>query len=109
MSQLSDVVERVRSLDLNQLLHLRPPYPPVAVQFDREALSLVRLKKGRRGLPVLEAVKLCPTTSASVPDSIFQPAPAADDEFKAKLADLFEIAVDELDRLPETVQLTPRY
>ena len=28
---------------------------------------------------------------------------------RKRYADLFEIAVDELDRLPETVQLTPRY
>jgi hypothetical protein len=53
MNSFTDILDRLRSLDPERMIGLRPPYPPVALQLDRTGAVLVRLKRRRRGLPLL--------------------------------------------------------
>jgi hypothetical protein len=90
MANLSDIVEKVKGLDPERLIGLRPPYPPVALQLGSSEAVLVRLKKTRRGRPLLEAHQTRPIPEQSMPASIFQPIPAATGELTARLQELFE-------------------
>jgi hypothetical protein len=90
MANLSDMVEKVKGLDPERLIGLRPPYPPVALQLGSNEAVLVRLKRKRRGRPLLEAHQTRPIPERSMPVSIFQPIPAASGELTARLRELFE-------------------
>jgi len=90
MANLQDIVEKIRGMDPERLIGLRPPYPPVALQLGRSEAVLVRLKRKRRGQPLLEAHQTRTIPERSMPASIFQPIPAASGELAAKLQELFE-------------------
>ena len=47
MATLAEMLDRIRGLDLERALGLRPVAPRVAVELDRDALSLVRLRVKR--------------------------------------------------------------
>jgi hypothetical protein len=90
MNPLTTTIARLRGLDLERALGLRPPYPPVAMEIEPHRLALVRVKRRRRQLPLLEAHAARKLTEDSVPASIFQPVPAASEELAGTLKDLFE-------------------
>jgi hypothetical protein len=89
MATLNDMVAKLRGLDLERTLGLRPPYPPVAVEVDRSDAVLVRLKPRRGQKPVLEAHQSRAVPEASVPPSIFQGATGSPEELGGKLSELF--------------------
>ena len=86
MSSATDIIARLRNIDLDGWL--RPPYPPVVIALESKALTLLRMKRRRRGKAVLEACQSRPLEG--VPSSIFQTAAIASDELGAKMRDLFE-------------------
>jgi len=90
MNPLNALLDRLRVLQLDRALGLRPPYPPVAIQVDSETLSLVRLKPRRRGPSLLYAVHVMELDAPCVPVSIFQARPIAIDELAQRLRMLFE-------------------
>jgi hypothetical protein len=90
MSMMSDVLGRLRTLDPEALLNLRPPYPPVALAIDRERGLLVRLKHRRGPGPLLEAHAERSFAEPCVPASIFQPVVRPGQELIARLQELFE-------------------
>ena len=83
------MLERLRGLGTGRTL-LRAPIPPVALQLDREALSLVRLRKGRRGLPVFEASASRLLPSECIPTSIFDDGNGATFDLSGLVRELFE-------------------
>jgi hypothetical protein len=89
MSSLIGILERLRGLGTGRTL-LRAPIPPVALQLDREALSLVRLKPERRGLPVFEASASRLLPSECVPTSIFDAGSGATFDLPDLVRELFE-------------------
>jgi type IV pilus assembly protein PilM len=58
MSVLDPIVAKLKRFEPEALLDLRPAYPPVAVEFDRGQLTLVRVKPARKSLPILEAYRI---------------------------------------------------
>jgi hypothetical protein len=72
------------------MIGLRPPYPPVAIEVDRDGASLVRLKTSRRGMPTLEAHAVRPLPADSLPASIFQGAVGTVEEIAKPFRELFE-------------------
>jgi hypothetical protein len=90
MKNLSDIIERVKGLEAERLIGLRPPYPPVALQVGGTEAALVRLKRRRRGRPILEAHQTRPIPKDCMPASIFQQIPPVTGELAAKLGELFE-------------------
>jgi hypothetical protein len=90
MANLSDIIEKVKGVDPERMIGLRPPYPPVALQLSGSEALIVRLKRRRRGRPLLEAHQTRPIPEQSMPASIFQPAPAGSGELTARLRELFE-------------------
>jgi Tfp pilus assembly PilM family ATPase len=90
MSTLNDIIARVRGLGLERLVPLRPPYPPVVLQVECDGMLLVRLKRRRRGSPLLESFQSRPLES--VPTSIFQAGSIAADELAARVRELFEVS-----------------
>ena len=87
---LSDAIRRLRTLNLADALHLRPPYPQVVVEVDQDEMTLVRVKPRRRGRPVLEAYQACPVHGEAVPDSIFHAVGGSTEELGRWLGELFE-------------------
>jgi Tfp pilus assembly PilM family ATPase len=87
---LPSFVERLRMMDADRALGLLPPYPPVAIQLSPGELGLVRLKRQRRGQPVLEGCILRELDEAMVPPSIFQTSGVSVDELAPKLQELFD-------------------
>ena len=61
MSTLTNAMQGLQRLGLDRLLRLRPHYPPVALEIDRDEIGLVRLKPRSRGTPVLEACQSRPS------------------------------------------------
>lgn len=90
LARLKSVVEDLRHLDLERMAGLRPSCPPVAVEIDRREIVLVRLQRGRRGNPVLEAHQVRMVPDHSVGASIFRPNLGSPEEFVQKVRDLFE-------------------
>jgi hypothetical protein len=90
MANLSDIIEKVKGIDPERVIGLRPPYPPVALQLSGDEALLVRLKRKRRGKPLLEAHLARPIPEKSMPASIFQPVPAPSGELTARLHELFD-------------------
>lgn len=89
MSSLNNMFDKLRSLDLAQSV-LRPAYPPVAIQLDRESLSIVRLKRKPRGLPLFEAYQSSSIPPESVPASIFEARAEVDLDLPQIMQELFE-------------------
>lgn len=90
MNPLSNIWERLNGWDLEQQLGLRPAYPAVAIELDRREAVLVRLKRRRRGRPLLEARQVRQMGQACVPASLFQNDVGPAEELRAKLRELFE-------------------
>jgi hypothetical protein len=84
------IVERMRTLDAESWLGLRPPYPPVALSVEADDAVLVRLKRGRRGLARYEAHARRPLEAETVPTSIFQATARTPESLPATLRELFE-------------------
>ncbi len=87
---MGSILGRVKGLELERLLGLRPPYPAVAVAIDRGQLVIVRVKRRRRGLPLLEAQRSDPLPDGAVPPSIFKNSGISTDELATRLRELFE-------------------
>jgi hypothetical protein len=90
MNGASDILARVRGFDLERLVPLRPAYPSVVLELERNGLLLVRLKRHRRGKDSLEALHSRPMES--VPTSIFQTGSIAVDELAGRLRELLEVS-----------------
>ena len=71
MASLADMLEQVRGFDLERAVGLRPPLPGVAIELDRQAMTLVRLKPKHRRRPTIEAFKIQTSTEAGGPSTIF--------------------------------------
>jgi Tfp pilus assembly PilM family ATPase len=84
------IVERMRTLDADAWLGLRPPYPPVALSVEADDAVLVRLKRGRRGRARYEAHARRPLEAETVPTSIFQTTARTPESLAASLRELFE-------------------
>jgi len=86
--ELSELIGRVKGFEPERWLALRAPYPPVALQIDRDGILLVRAKRRRRALPLIEAVRSAPLEG--MPASIFQATTVGEDELAERLKELFE-------------------
>jgi len=92
MSSISDMIEQLRGLDIERRLGLRPEYPRVALELDRGALTLVRLKAKRRGRPQLETFQVQTLATEQLPRTIADPSLAGLDGLGDSLRQLFETA-----------------
>lgn len=89
MGSLSGMLERIRAIDLERALGLRPSPPRVALELDREHFSLVRLKPTRGGRPLLEGHRLQPLEEPGVPASMFDQNSFSPAELVLRFSDLF--------------------
>jgi hypothetical protein len=69
---------------------LRPAYPPVVLDLEQSAMSLVRFKTRRGRKPVLEAHVQRAIDTPLLPDSIFEPAAVRTEGLPERLQQLFE-------------------
>jgi hypothetical protein len=90
MSAFDPILARLKRLDPEALLELRPAYPPVAVEVDRGQLTLVRVAPRRRARPVLEAFRIQPAPEHAVGSTIFRPNLGSLDELTRQARELFE-------------------
>jgi type IV pilus assembly protein PilM len=90
MSALDPILARLKRLDAETLLDLRPSYPPVAVEIDRGQLTLVRVKPRRRSRPLLEAFRIQPAPEHAVGATIFRPNLGSLDDLTRQVRELFE-------------------
>lgn len=90
MAVLRDMLDQLRSSDLERRLGLRPAYPNVALELDRNSMTLVNLKAKRRGRPVLESYRVQESGEGGVPASIFDQNIAEPVELAQRLRRLFE-------------------
>jgi len=84
------IVERARGLDVESLLGLRPPYPPIAVSVESEDAVLVRLRPRGRKPARLESHALRTLEAETIPRSIFQAQARSPDSLAERLRELFE-------------------
>lgn len=89
-SVLRKAVERVRSIDAETLLGLRPPNPPVALAIDSDGAVLVRLKPRRRGGARFESHAERSLDPETIPASIFQGMARLPESLGARLREVFE-------------------
>ena len=89
-TSISDILERVRGIDVERALGLRPAWPKVALALDGREVSLVRLKTRRRAAPVLEAFQLNELDEAGVPATLSDQNGAPGKGFLAYLGSAFE-------------------
>lgn len=92
MASLADMLEQVRGFDLERAVGLRPPLPGVAIELDRQAMTLVRLKPKHRRRPTIEAFKIQTSTEAGVPSTIFDQDAVDPALLSEQLKSLFESA-----------------
>jgi len=90
MNSITDMLDRLKGLEPEAALGLKPPYPPVALQIGPGEAALVRVRRRRRGRPLLEALRVRPLPEPYIPASIFQPVTGSADELSAPLRELFE-------------------
>jgi len=90
MSALNPILARLKRLDPEALLDLRPTYPPVAVEIDRDQLTLVRVAQRRRSRPVLEAFCIQEAPEHAVGATIFKPNLGSLDGLTRQARELFE-------------------
>jgi len=69
---MSNLVDQLRAFDPERALGLRPASPLVAVELDRREMVMVRVRRRRRGKPVLDSFRVQPLDGTSVPQSISQ-------------------------------------
>ncbi len=98
MSAFDPIVSMFKRFDAEAFLEFRPSFPPVAVEIDREAMTLVRVRNRRRALPVLDAFRCVPTVEPGLAHeanangngaTTFRPNLAPIDELAAQARDLF--------------------
>lgn len=89
-TNLSTIVEQLRSFDPERALGLRPSYPSVAVELEGRDVVLVRLKRRRRGKAGIEGQQVRTLAGPAVPLSIFDSSPGDADGLRRALAELFE-------------------
>jgi Tfp pilus assembly PilM family ATPase len=70
VNSISDIVERIRGIDLESALGLRPNWPKVSLALDGREMSVVRLRTPRGTAPVLEAFELRELEEAGVPATL---------------------------------------
>jgi hypothetical protein len=90
MASLKDMLDRLRSNELERGLGLRPVYPSVALELDRNSMTLVALKVKRRGRPVLESYRVQESGEGDVPATIVDQNTADPAELAQRLRRLFE-------------------
>lgn len=91
MSAVTEYVERVRGAAADALSRLRPPYPPVAMEVDRDEVVMVRFKAKHRSKPLLEAQAVRPMPENSMPASIFDQTTRSTAELTSRFQDMFEL------------------
>jgi len=90
MSVLDPLLARLKRLDPEALLDLRPKYPPVAVEIDRGQLTLVRVSPRRRSRPVLESFQIHDAPEHAVGATIFKPNMGSLADLTRQARELFE-------------------
>jgi len=90
MSAFDPILARLKRLDPEALLDLRPAYPPVAVEIDRGQMTLVRLTRRRRSRPLLESFRIQEAPEHAVGTTIFRPNLGSLDELSRQARTLFE-------------------
>lgn len=90
MLSLQDIWTRVEAAATSA--GMRPAYPPVALDLEQHAVSLVRLKRRRGRRPLLEAHAQRAIETPVLPDSIFQPAGGKTAGLVERLQQLFEVS-----------------
>jgi Tfp pilus assembly PilM family ATPase len=90
MASLQEIWDRVEASA--SAAGLRPAYPPVVLDLEQSALSLVRFKKRRGRKPLLEAHVERAVDTPLLPDSIFEPAGVKTEGLSEQLQELFEIS-----------------
>jgi type IV pilus assembly protein PilM len=90
MSLLDPILANFKRFDPEALLDLRPAYPPVAVEIDRGQLTLVRVKRRGRALPILDAFRIQAAPEHTVGTTIFRPNLGSLDEMARQARELFE-------------------
>jgi len=84
------IVERVRGLDAEALLGLRPPYPPVAVSVETDDAVLVRLRPRGRRPTRFESHAVRALQAETIPASIFQAITRSPESLGERMRELFE-------------------
>jgi hypothetical protein len=92
MATLSGMIEQLKGLDLERRLGLHPEYPKLAIELERESLTLVRLKAKRRGRPEIEGYHVQPLEAGDVPATIFEQSSERESRLGETLRALFEKA-----------------
>jgi hypothetical protein len=92
MASLTDMIERVRGLDFERALRLRPEYPRVALELERKVMALVRLKTKRTGRPLLETYRVQASEEPSVPATISEQELIDQDTVSESIRKLLETA-----------------
>ena len=92
MSVLDPLLARVRRIDPEALLTLRPKYPPVAVEVERGRLTLVRVRATRRARPLLEAFRIQATPDAAAGVTVFKPNLGTPEDMARQTRELFELS-----------------
>jgi len=90
MSTFAPLLTTLKRFDPEALLHLRPAFPPVAVEIDRGQLTLVRVRPRRRERPVLEAFRIQQAPEHEVGTTIFRPNLGSLDELTRQARELFD-------------------
>ncbi len=89
MKALGPVLARLKRLDPETLLDLRPAYPPVAIEIDRGQMTLVRTKPRRRERPLLEAFRIQATPDSAGAATVSRPNVGALAELARQAGELF--------------------
>lgn len=92
MATLTDMIGQLRSFDLERRLGLRAPLPRVAVELDRGAMTLVRLRAKRRGRPQLESFRVQTTEDGELPATLVEQEALDVERLAERLRRLFEMA-----------------
>ena len=90
MVALREMIDRARRVVTDATSRLRAPYPPVALEVDRREALIVRLRRPRRGKPVLEGHASRSLSVEAVPGSIFDVPGGSLDELTQRFRELFE-------------------
>jgi type IV pilus assembly protein PilM len=88
MNVLEPILKRFSRLEPEALLHLRPTYPPVAVEVDRGDLTLVRVRAKDRARPYVEAFHSVAAPEAVNGGSILRPSVGSPAELAKRIRDL---------------------
>jgi type IV pilus assembly protein PilM len=103
MPTVTEVLERIKGLDLEKMAGLRPSYPPVALEMDRSDIVLVRVKHGttkknkevkgagRAKRFTLEAHQMRPMPDQPGGGTMLRPNLISPDEVQKRVGELFEV------------------